>query len=232
MTRVLNSVKQLALPALFLAFSTASIASVEVGRLEINFSTFLDKRMDRISAIDKRREEAFHKYRRDGARISQLPRDLLNNGRFPQTQWANERLIPDLEQYSIPSLIAEMMKRGIEGANPDGFDGRVVLDVDKMHVARFPLAAIGSFNTRMEGKVKIYDSEGNLVTEKKVRTTLVPKFKASRNYRGSDYAYLSTAGTSRIGPIAAEFTAEALEKAFPGYEAPDLVFLLPSEVGG
>jgi hypothetical protein len=224
--------KQSLLISLSLLVSTLAIANPDSNNVEVNFSSFLEKRMDRITALDKQREETFRKYRRDGARQSQLPRDRLNQSRFIQTEWANERLIPDIEQYSVPSLITEMMKRGIQGANPNGFEGRIVLDVDKMRVARFPLSAINSFNTVMEGKVKVFDRHGNLVDEHKVRTTLVPKFTASRSYDGEDYAYLTTAGSSRIGPIAAEFTAEALEKAFPGYEAPSLVFLQPGEVGG
>jgi hypothetical protein len=232
MKKILGCLAKGTLLTLPILFSVSSMANIGTDSLEVNFSERLDKRMDRISAIDKKREEVFRRYRRDGARQSQLPRNLLNNSEFSEVEWANERLIPNLEHYSIPSLITEMMKRGIEGAHPDGFDGRVVLDVDKMYVSSFPLAAINSFNTRMEGKIKIFDSEGKLVTEKKVRTTLVPKFTSSRQYDGPDYAYLSTAGTSRIGPIAAEFTAEALEKAFPDYDAPDLVFLLPNGAGG
>ena len=166
-----------------------------------------------------------------GSRSAQRPRNALNKSRFFNTEWANERLIPDIEQYSVPSLIAEMMKRGIEEANPNGFDGRVVLEVEQLLVARFPLASISSFNTEMEGKVKLFDNEGNLVTEHEVWTSLIPKFTATRNYQGRDYAYLSTAGATRIGPVAGEFTAEALEKIFPDYDAPSLIFLQPADFG-
>jgi hypothetical protein len=232
MAKILSKVTQSAILASFLLLSVSSAASVKTSELEINFSEYLDKRMERISAIDRGREKVFRKYRRDGSRRSLRPRDVLNKSRFFQTEWANERLIPDLAEYSVPSLLTEMMKRGIEGANPDGFDGRVVLEVDKMYVSRFPLAAINSFNTRMEGKVKLFDNQGDLVAEYDLWTGLVPKFTASRNYKGPDYAYLSTSGATRVGPIAAEFVAEALEKVFPNYDAPDLIFLEPGGISG
>lgn len=193
--------------------------------VELSFSDYLNKRMERISAIDKQREEVFRDFRRDGSRQAQRPRDALNKNRFFDTEWANERLIPDLNQYSVPGLITEMMERGIKEANPDGFDGRVVLEIDEMFIADFPLASITSFNTRMKGRVKHYDAAGKLIAEHKVWTALVPKFDVSRNYKGRDYAYLSTAGATRVGPVAAEFTAKALEKIFPEYKAPSLVYI-------
>ncbi|UTW54975.1 hypothetical protein [Kordiimonas sp. SCSIO 12610] len=206
-------------------------AFAESDIIELSFSKYLAKRMDRISAIDKQREEVFRDFRRDGSRQAQRPRDRLNNSRFFQTEWANERLIPNLDDYSVPALIEEMMKRGIEEASPDGFNGRIVLDITELRIANFPLAAINSFNSRMKGVVKHYDENNNLIAEHKVWTALVPKFTAGRNYQGRDYAYLTTSGTTRVGPVAAEFTAKALEKIFPDYDAPDLVFLTPADLG-
>lgn len=221
-----------ALLAIGLALSATSSANINNDTLEVNFSKHLDKYMDRISAVDKRREISFRRYRADGALVGQRTREVLNRSRFFETEWANERLIPNIDDYSVPLLITEMMKRGIEGANPEGFDGRVVVEIDRLHVAQFPLAVITSHNTRIRGNVELYDSNGSLVTKHRIETGLVPKFTASRNYKGDDYAYLSTAGTTRVGPIVAEFASEALEKVFPDYDAPDLVFLSPNDIGG
>jgi hypothetical protein len=231
MTTVLVKIQRSALLILSLTFGISVAAIAEGETVELSFSKYLDKRMDRISAIDKQREQVFRDFRRDGSRQAQRPRDALNNSRFFQTEWANERLIPDMDDYSVPTLITEMMARGIKGANPEGFDGRVVLEIEELRVANFPLAAINSFNTRMKGKVKHFDDAGNLIAEHKVWTALIPKFSASRNYKGPNYAYLTTSGATRVGPVAAEFTAKALEKLFPAYDAPDLVFLQPGEFG-
>jgi hypothetical protein len=229
--KTLTKTIQPALLTFLLSFGASFLTHAATDNVEVKFSKFLDKRMDRISAIDKNREEVFRQYRIDNATSIQRPRGVLNKGRFFQTEWANERLIPDIEQYSVPALITEMMKRGIEGANPDGFDGRIVLEVDKLSVGNFPLATISNFNTRMKGKVKLFDSAGELVTEHKIWTALVPKLTAERNYQGPDYAYIASAGETRIGPIAAEFSAKALEKVFPGYDAPDPIFLQTDPTG-
>jgi hypothetical protein len=224
----IRKVVSIAILSFAFGFSSSTIADPDT--IELSFSKYLDKRMDRISAIDKRREEVFRKFRRDGGRQAQRPRDALNNSRF-QTEWANERLIPDIDDYSVPTLISEMMKRGVDAANPEGFDGKIVLEIKDLFVANFPLASINSFNSRMKGVVKHYDASGQLIAEHKVWTALVPKFSATRNYKGPDYAYLTTSGATRVGPVAAEFTAKALEKVFPDYDAPDLVFLRPADFG-
>ena len=210
-----------------LALTTTAVSASDA-TVELVFDEYLSKRMDSISRIDKQREKVFRKFRRDGSRQAQRPRDSLNNSRFFNTEWGNERLIPDLDDYSVPALITEMMMRGIKEADSD-FDGRVVLEVTNLNVANFPLAAIQSFNSRMEGSVKMYDASGKLIAEHDVWTAIVPNFSASRNYKGPDYAYRGTAAATRVGPVAAEFTEDALNKLFPDYDAPGAVFLTSAE---
>jgi len=193
--------------------------------VEIVFSDYLQDKMSRISLLDKKREEVFRQFRTDGTRSSISSRASLNRSRFSRTEWANERLIPDIDNYDVPSLIRAMMERGIQEADPD-FDGKVITTIETLKVASFPHTALNSFNTRIAGNIQMLDAAGNLVAEHDISAYLVPKYTGSRHYTGPEYAYRSGALSTRVGPIAAEFTEKALEKMFPVYDAPGLIVLL------
>ena len=199
----------------------APAASAEV---EIIFAGNLSGKMSKVSSIDAKREKVFREYRAEGTRPSLKPRASLNRSRFAGTEWGNERLIPNLDDYGAQGLLEAMMERGIKEANP-AFDGNIVVEIEKLKIKNFPLASMKSFNTRMVGTVKMMDAAGSLVAEHKISAYLVPEYDASTSYDGPDYAYLPGALDTRIGPIAAEFTEKALKEMFPGYDAPGLVVL-------
>lgn len=192
--------------------------------VEVVFSDFLNAKMDRITAIEEEREAVFRDYRTEGTRTGLPPSARLNRSRFPGTEWANERLFPDVKGYNVPALFKAMMERGIREADP-GFDGAVTLEIEKLRIENFSLAVISSRNTQVSGKVIVHDAHGNLVAEHKIWSSLVPEYSASQTYNGPNYAYRTAAMSSRIGPAAAEFTEKALEKLYPGYDAPGLVIV-------
>jgi hypothetical protein len=166
--------------------------------VEVYFSEHLNKHMERISKVDQHRDKAARKYLED------LAIDDCDS------IWSSACFFADAEEYTVPSLITKMMLKGIEEANPQGFDGRIVLEVDQLFIELFPLAKINSFNTRMGGTVKQFDNQGNLVAERKVWTLL-------------DFNRIG--GNARVSPIAGQFVAEALEKVFPKHEATNKMFL-------
>ena len=51
------------------------------------------------------------------------------------------------------------------------------------------------------------------------------KIKKTKNYHGPDYAYRAAALSTRVGPIAAEFTEKVLTTLYPEYDAPGLVVI-------
>ncbi len=204
-----------------LSFMAAPAMAADV---EVVFSDFLAGKVDTISAIDKRREKVFRKFRTEGTRSSIPPRAILNRSRFSGTEWGNERVIPDFKDYDLPTLIKAMMDRGIKEADPD-FGGKVTVKIEDLKIKDFSLAVINSFSTRMIGDVLIQDADGNPVSEYSISAYLVPSYTATRNYDGPNYAYRAGALNTRIGPIAAEFTQKALKEMYPDYDAPGLIIL-------
>ena len=204
--------------------SAAALASPAMADVTVAFEGYLSEKMDRITSIDKNREEVFRQFRTEGTRNQVRPRDSLNRGYFAGTEWGNERIFPELEAYNVPGLIEGMIERGIRQADPD-FSGTVVVTVDKLRVKDFSLAVVSAGTTQMGGTVKVLDAAGNVTAEHDVWTGLAPDYTASNNYDGPDYAYTEEALHTRIGPIAAEFAEKTVETLYPGFDAPGAVVL-------
>jgi len=198
--------------------------SAALAEVEVTFADRLQAKMDRINDIDTRREEAFREFRTEGTRGGLPPNAKLNVSLFAGTEWGNERLFPDIKDYSVPALFQVMMERGIKEADP-AFDGMVKVRIKKLQIQSFSLAALRSRNTQAGGDVTVLDKDGNVVAEHYIWVSPVPEYTASRSYTGPDYAYRKAAVTTRVGPIAAEFTEKALKKLYPGYDAPGLVIV-------
>lgn len=205
----------------FLSLGFALPAQAEVN---VEFTGVVAERMNRIAAIEMKREESFRKYRNEDVVWGPKTKAVFDRSYFSGTEWGNERLIPNIEDYSVPGLLKAMMERGIKAADPS-FDGSVHITVEKMRIANFPLAVIGSTRTDMKGIVRVLDASGNLVAEHEIWSGLVREYSVSSHYDGPNYAYRAQAVHKRVGPIMAEFTEKVLETLYPDYDAPGLVVL-------
>ncbi len=217
------SAKFLSLCALAIGFFAMPSANADVN-VTLSFSESLEKSMPQINRVEKNREKVFRRFYTEGTRSS-IPRNaLLNRSRFSGTEWGNERLIPSLEDYTVPALLKAMFKKGVLEADPD-FDGEIIVHVDKMRVNGFSVLKLRGVNNYMSGTVKLVGRDGKLIKEETVSTQITRSFSASRHYTGRDYAYRIEAKDTRIGPIAVEFSEKALTKLYPEYDARGAVFL-------
>ncbi len=213
--------RTLAVAGCFLTLGFALPAHADV---DVQFEGYVADKMNRITAIDRNREDVFRNYRTEGSRGQVDPRDKLNVSYFAGTEWGNERVFPSYDDYNVPDLIKEMMVRGIKEADPD-FNGTVQVTIDKLRIKDFSLAVISSSTTQMSGTVKVLDAAGNVTSEHDIWSGIVPEYSASNRYKGRNYAYVGSAVATRVGPIAAEFTEKALETLYPEYDAPGLVIV-------
>jgi len=203
--------------------SVSAIIPPAVANVEIVFSDYLQSKMIKISYHDKKREEAFREYRAEGNKSdARAGRFAYRNHRVPG--WANENLIPNIDNYDVPSLIQAMMERGLKEADPD-FDGTITVNVERLKVVHFPFIKINSSKTQMAGNVQVKNAAGDVVAEHHIVAYLSEHFSRSRFYDGPDYVYQIAAANTRIGPIATKFTEKVLEKIFPGYNAPGPHFM-------
>lgn len=196
--------------------------------VKVTFSNYLNKKMDVINRIEVSRESKFRENQVEGPNGNTVGvTTTFYKNRFRHVKWGNEKLIPNMADYTVENLITAMMEQGMREAAPD-FDGEVKLHIERLNVNNFAAGAIRSKNvpTRMRGWVSVYDAAGNLVKEEKVSSIAYNvNVTFVRDYDGRGYMYQSSAADTRVGPVAAEFTEKALKKIFPEYNAQGAVLV-------
>ena len=203
--------------------SVVSVPLPAVADVEIKFSDYLGNIMDEITYHEKKREKSFREFHAEGSRSDARARRFsYRNHRIPG--WANEALIPDFDDFDVPSLIKAMMEKGVKEANPK-FDGTITVNVGTLRLVNFPFMKINSSRTRMVGDVLVKNADGDVTAEHHIVAYLSSRYSRSRFYDGPEYVYQIAAANTRIGPIAAKFTEKALEKIFPDYDAPGPYFM-------
>ncbi|MCJ9427944.1 hypothetical protein K6118_02555 [Kordiimonas sp. A6E486] len=203
-----------------MAYSAPAFADVD-----IQFSDQLATYMGDIDRAEKDHEKVFRKYRVESSSYGLKPRAGVNKSRRSQIEWANERLFPNVDDYNVEALFTAMLDRGLKAADPN-FAGKLVVSINKMRISDFPVAVIRlSHRSQISGTVKVYDASGKLVADHKVTTSLHPKRLAAAIYKGPDYAYAPLAQSTRVGPLAAQFTEKVLETLYPKYDAPGPVII-------
>lgn len=192
--------------------------------VNITFNDFLTRQLPAINEIEQEREQIFREFRMEGTRTAIPPNASTNRGRFGKTVWANERLVPEISQYTVERLFHALFVSGLKQVAP-AFAGTLHVEITKLRVEDFSIASISQPNTQIKGKIRVQDELGNTIFEDSVWTSLVVGFSAAREYTGDDYAYREGALNTRIGPIAAEFSEKVLETVFPGTDAPGVVIV-------
>ena len=105
----------IALAGALIAAMASPANAVEV---EVKFSKYLTKAMPRIDVVEREREEYFRRYRQTRRHSREL-----TTVRWPAVKWADELLIPDLDDYSVEALIQGLVSTSLEVLEPN-FEGR------------------------------------------------------------------------------------------------------------
>lgn len=211
--------KYLVSTTLALALGGAATAA----NVKVEFSDSILEKMDRINALEMKEEAIFRETRTAGRNAGQTAAERFRGAQYGDQNWANEQLFPDIESFQASRLFEVMISNGLKEVDPS-FDGTVELYVDKLRISGFPLATLrAGHRTQAEGVVRILDAAGELVAEHEIWTGVRPKKVTKRGYSGPGYKYIPAQMSTRLGPIAAEFTERALEALYPDYDAPGAV---------
>ena len=203
----------------------AGAAMPAAADVTVSYSPTLEKYLESVDRVERQREKIFRKFNVDrGGSIVGRSSDILAKNRYKGTEWGNERAIPNIEDFSVTNLLEAMLERGVKAANPD-FDGSVQVHIDRLNVSNHSVSILRAPNTYMEGTVKLLNADGTVVAEEKIKAIPTRKYTVDRSYDGEDYAYVQSTITTRVGPVFADFTEEALEKLFPEYDAPGFILL-------
>lgn len=189
----------------------------------VKLSPLLEENYERMNKMESRREEFFRKNRKEGVG-PQFVR-TTNRARFAKAEFGNERLIPDVEDFSIKALIEAMVEHDLKHA-ANYQDGETLLvEIEEFFASNYPVNNFRSFNNRMKGRISVVDAEGNTLRSEAFTQVLVPEFSAHRGYDGPDYAYLRESVGVRMAPVLASFLKHGIEALYPGSNIPGPVLL-------
>lgn len=203
------------LPVLGIAlagFLFSAAGSAEAVEVDIRFSKYLTKVMPRINVVERQREEYFRRYR-----LTRRHTRGLSFARWPAVQWANQVLIPDLNDFSVEALTRGFVTASLERAGVDGVE-RIAIVLDLLRVEDHPVTIISGLNSVATGTITAYDAAGKVIGTADVTANLITNFIAAPRYNGTDFAFPDTSRRVRVGPTLANFVYKGLGKIFPGRE--------------
>ena len=199
-------------------------ASVAVrADVKITYSPKLQKHLSEINEHEIRSETEIREDRADWKALA-LKRGVdpekIERNRKPRT---NDRLIPDIEDYSVTNLLKVMFERGVKEADPD-FKGDVLVHVERLGVHTHAVSVLRAGDTYMNRYCgNWWHLMALLLWKKKVSANPVRRFVSDRQYDGPNYVYWQGSLNQTVGPIFAYFSKKALDRLFPDYDAPGLV---------
>ncbi len=205
------------------ALGLSAPASASAMDVEVKLSPRIENNLKSIDRIELRRESFFREYRVEGA--NRRPVGNLNVNRFAETEFANERLIPEIDNFSFANLAEAMAAHSLSTVEAHDPDHKLVVEIDNFWVSNYSLNKFATFNTRMVGTVSLVDASGQTVASEKVDTPIVPQFTQAWNYQGSEYAYLIDSANVRVSPVMATFLEKGIERLYPDADVPGPIFV-------
>ena len=184
--------------------------------VEVVLSTFLNKRLASIDAIERDREEQFRRLTFDSP-SNRSETDLrFNNSRFSKVKWANETLVPDVENYGVETLLRAMVEENLRRAAPAGFNDRIRVTIKRLQVSNHSLAVLQGGNNFARGTIERIDAATGQVKEAyEVTANLVVDPTVDSTYQGDDFAFAQTDEDTRVGPTLAYLVEKSMKRMFP-----------------
>jgi len=185
--------------------------------VEVNFREGIANILGRVDRVEQVMEERFRKYRHTQRSHRQAGVFRFSKALTHGTRWANETLIPEVENYTVVNLIAALTADNINRAAPE-FEGRIVYEIERFKVENHDVAIMNGTNNYMTGRVVALGADGEVMKAEEVTANLVVDPSVDREYTGPKYAFFQTDPANRVGPTVAYFVEQALEKIWPDKE--------------
>lgn len=204
----------LALLSVLTTFSVLSGAAGAAPLVEVTYGERLSQRLDNIDRVEQTLEERFRKTGTDDAATTKSVVSRFARTRTSQVRWAGERLIPDVEDYGLTSLIAALTVDNLARALPD-FDGTIRYEIDRLRVSSHPVAFLSGSHSYVTGRISVLDAAGRVLKSADISANLVVDPSIDLNYQGEKYAFVETDEEDRVGPTLSYFVMRALQSVFP-----------------
>ncbi|GER01282.1 hypothetical protein JCM17845_19050 [Iodidimonas gelatinilytica] len=183
-------------------------------QVEATFSKGLARRMDSINSIEQSLEDRFRRTGSDDRSAIRSSIQRFAKIRTYGTEWAGERLIPDVEDYTVANLLEALTMDNLQRAAPQ-FKGTIHYTIKTMRVSSHPVAFLTGANSYISGKVEMLAPDGRVLKKEKLTANLVVDPSVDRSYDGDKYAFVENDEANRVGPTLAYFVEQALEDLWP-----------------
>lgn len=180
----------------------------------VTYSKGLERRMASINAMEQTFEDRFRERRNDSRTFREAGTQRFAKTQTEGTEWAGERLIETVEDFTLDNLIKAMVAYNVNRAAPD-FRGTIEVAIDSLKVSNHNMAFLNSFQSYARGHIKVTDSGGAVLFDDKMTANLVINPTVDRSYDGPDLAFGETEPSTRVGPTLAYFLERALRKVWP-----------------
>lgn len=203
---------------LFLVLSGASAAQIlptmDGYNVEVRFHQALEDRMTLINSQEQRLESRFRENRHYAGSHRSAGTQRFAKTRTINTEWAGERLLGGVADFTLENLIKAMVAYNMNRAVPE-FRGKIEVDLVRLKLSNPPTAFLNSFQSYANGRFKVTSSSGDVIFDDDIRANLVIDLTVNRSYTGPDLAFVETDPSKRVGPTLAYFVKLGLERAWP-----------------
>ncbi len=208
-TRILKFAEHL---TLCFALSFSAVAGAL--QVKVDFDPAVERYLPRINATEQQREDNFRQLHTNAqGRFNSI--FTFNRERLQGTKWAGERLIGDINQYTVENLLQKLVEDNLSRLADTEIEGSVTISVSRIRVSNYPLPRISGGNTYIEGEIRWFDVQGRLLQAEQLRTNLVKVPVLDQPYDGAKYAFAEPDENNRIGPVVSQFVEQGLERLFP-----------------
>lgn len=184
-------------------------------QINIDYAAGLERYLPSINANERARESAFRQNRlpNNQGRFNTL--FTFNKERLHGTDWAGERLIESIDNYTVDSLLRSLVEDNIERFTSAEEISRIDLDVRRIRVENYSLPRIGAAGTYVKGSVSWYNDDGQLGGQTDLTANLINIPALDKPYTGEKYAFGEPDKENRVGPVLSYFVQQALQDLFP-----------------
>ena len=189
---------------------TASIA----GPSKVSVTGKLAGKLISLNRIEKKQEKDFRKYRQ--IRPINIKETFKRRNRMQNVEWANEILIPNLDDYSFENVIIALADESLKRAGLSDNGKTYKFEISKLKVSNHSLVILSGITTYVKGRViEMDENTGKELRSVDVTTNVSMNYSVDWSYDGPDFAFNETDAESRFGPVMVNFISKGLGKLNP-----------------
>lgn len=195
--------------ALVVMLNTSAVRATDV---TIEFGDTLQRHMARLDIHERNREKEF--------RVTRSLATHKSPARWYASSTASERLIPDLDDYSISALAQRIAEYNLEYIGEHETDQQLIITIDDYYASRASFNALKGRNTIMKGTVRLLDANGRELFAQKLTAYNKSHKRGGVLYYGDEHPYPGLWYNQRIGPMLVVFMEKAMSRVYPDADVP------------